>query len=77
MGPTWVLLAPDGPHVGPNLAIRAVMAQSISILNEAVTNVCEASASEMVVKHFVESIKGILDAQFSLYDVFGKTQDLF
>ena len=23
MGPTWVLLAPDGPHVGPmNLAIR-------------------------------------------------------
>ena len=24
MGPTWVLLAPDGPHVGPmNLAIRA------------------------------------------------------
>ena len=25
MGPTWVLLAPDGPHVGPmNLAIRGV-----------------------------------------------------
>ena len=25
MGPTWVLLAPDGPHVGPmNLAIRVV-----------------------------------------------------
>ena len=25
MGPTWVLSAPDGPHVGPmNLAIRAV-----------------------------------------------------
>ena len=24
MGPTWLLLAPDGPHVGPmNLAIRA------------------------------------------------------
>ena len=23
MGPTWVLSAPDGPHVGPmNLAIR-------------------------------------------------------
>ena len=27
MGPTWVLSAPDGPHVGPmNLAIREVMA---------------------------------------------------
>ena len=26
MGPTWVLSAPDGPHVGPmNLAIRGVM----------------------------------------------------
>ena len=25
MGPTWVLSAPDGPHVGPmNLAIRGV-----------------------------------------------------
>ena len=25
MGPTWVLLAPDGPHVGPmNLAIRGI-----------------------------------------------------
>ena len=24
MGPTWVLPAPDGPHIGPmNLAIRA------------------------------------------------------
>ena len=26
MGPTWVLSAPDGPHVGPmNLAIRVVL----------------------------------------------------
>ena len=26
MGPTWVLSAPDGPHVGPkNLAIRGLM----------------------------------------------------
>ena len=26
MGPTWVLLAPDGPHVGSmNLAIREVL----------------------------------------------------
>ena len=25
MGPTWVLSAPDGPHVGPmNLAIRGI-----------------------------------------------------
>ena len=28
MGPTWVLSAPGGPHVGPmNLAIRAVIPQ--------------------------------------------------
>ena len=26
MGPTWVLSAPDGPHVGPmNLGIRDIM----------------------------------------------------
>ena len=26
MGPTWVLLAPDGPHVGPiNLAVRELI----------------------------------------------------
>ena len=29
MGPTWVLSAPDGPHVGPmNLAIREVLSGS-------------------------------------------------
>ena len=31
MGPTWVLSAPDGPHVGPmNLAIRAVFQLCLS-----------------------------------------------
>ena len=31
MGPTWVLPAPDGPHVGPmNLAIRGVHAMTSS-----------------------------------------------
>ena len=29
MGPTWVLSAPDGPHVGPmNLATRVVASDS-------------------------------------------------
>ena len=29
MGPTWVLLAPDGPHVGPmNFAIKADILQA-------------------------------------------------
>ena len=29
MGPTWVLAAPDGPHVGPmNLAIRVFISWS-------------------------------------------------
>ena len=32
MGPTWVLPAPDGPHVGPmKLAIRTVI-QSVNLL---------------------------------------------
>ena len=31
MGPTWVLLAPDGPHVGPmNLAIRDESVRSVA-----------------------------------------------
>ena len=30
MGPTWVLAAPDGPHVGPmNLAIRGICPYSL------------------------------------------------
>ena len=33
MGPTWVLSAPDGSHVGPmNLAIRAAMPLTKKIL---------------------------------------------
>ena len=33
MGPTWVLSAPDGPHVGPmNLAIRVVAQEGTSFL---------------------------------------------
>ena len=35
MGPTWVLSAPDGPHVGPmNLAIRgdnAIVADDLAV----------------------------------------------
>ena len=31
MGPTWVLSAPDGPHVGPmNLAIRVMYSNAHS-----------------------------------------------
>ena len=31
MGPTWVLLAPDGPHIGPvNLAIWVVMPHDVA-----------------------------------------------
>ena len=34
MGPTWVLSAPDGPHVGPmNIAIRAgIKVDTLAIL---------------------------------------------
>ena len=32
MGPTWVLPAPDGPHVGPmNLAIRDLIHMSLLV----------------------------------------------
>ena len=32
MGPTWVLSAPDGPHVGPmNLAIRVIMPPTLQL----------------------------------------------
>ena len=32
MGPTWILSAPDGPHVGPiNLAIRVTIAGNIEM----------------------------------------------
>ena len=46
MGPTWVLLAPDGPHFGPmNLAIRDVfyyiLLPSVSLITtEEVIGVC-------------------------------------
>ena len=34
MGPTWVLLAPDGPHVGPrNLAIRGYINLKYAVPN--------------------------------------------
>ena len=34
MGPTWVLSAPDGPHVGPmNLAIRVVICEKVNIMD--------------------------------------------
>ena len=40
MGPTWVLSAPDGPHVGPmNLAIRGVMQLLIHVLASVVCHV--------------------------------------
>ena len=41
MGPTWVLPAPDGPHVGPmNLAIRVVLCRD----NSQDTSSCKISA---------------------------------
>ena len=34
MGPTWVLSAPDGPHVGPtNLAIRGFTVPALCNIN--------------------------------------------
>ena len=40
MGPTWVLSAPDGPHVGPmNLAIRDMVAQPTPRYHFAATDI--------------------------------------
>ena len=37
MGPTWVLSAPDGPHVGPmDLAIRDVQQNSSQMVNKTI-----------------------------------------
>ena len=45
MGPTWVLSAPDGPHVGPmNLAIRDIMCQQ--------TSHCYAAVSPLTFKSY-------------------------
>ena len=52
MGPTWVLSAPDGPHVGPmNLAIRAVIFLRVVgvVTAGVVTAVVEAGNEEDVV----------------------------
>ena len=39
MGPTWVLAAPDGPHVGPmNLAIRVVIVRKSKVNDNQETN---------------------------------------
>ena len=41
MGPTWVLVAPGGPHVGPmNLAIRAALLYTTYPLNVLTNALC-------------------------------------
>ena len=38
MGPTWVLSAPDGPHVGPmKLAIRVVQYNATAVAPHIIT----------------------------------------
>ena len=45
MGPTWVLSAPDGPHVGPmNLTIRVVFVKETCVA--ATSCVCHVKVSE-------------------------------
>ena len=47
MGPTWVLSAPDGPHVGPmNLAIRVILKNDIWLTNT-LEKTCETVWSAM------------------------------
>ena len=42
MGPTWVLSAPDGPHVGPmNLAIMATLSSLV------IMTICDAPSNNV------------------------------
>ena len=60
MGPTWVLSAPDGPHVGPmNLAIRGVMGGNFgvgSILNNVNPNKVQPRPGNMVISSKPDSL---------------------
>ena len=48
MGPTWVLSAPDGPHVGPmNLAIRDIIPQALTLLREILNYILVTSFATM------------------------------
>ena len=48
MGPTWVLSAPDGPHVGPmNLAIRVASPLLRQIQNIMMTDILYADNTHM------------------------------
>ena len=70
MGPTWVLSAPDGPHVGPmNLDIRGVstqdkmfdanaMYQEVYIRNS--QNLTKQT-SVCIQQHFIKMIGGSVD----------------
>ena len=55
MGPTWVLSAPDGPHVGPmNLAIRVSMELLSTLLA-----LCEGNHNSLVDSPYKGLVKGI------------------
>ena len=52
MGPTWVLSAPDGPHVGPmNLAIREYIATKWAIAEATTLSCSEVSATHLYEIH--------------------------
>ena len=49
MGPTWVLTAPDGPHVGPmNLAIRVVICNFVAVISTMCIRCCRQGRHETV-----------------------------
>ena len=69
MGPTWVLSAPDGPHVGPmNLAIRVEFNNHISKSSQrrsVVTHVfwrkqSKVSTCRFIISHTTQSSAGIM-----------------
>ena len=55
MGPTWVLSAPDGPHVGPmNLAIRVVACHRMPALDGGHSSEINARIYRTVDWHFMQ-----------------------
>ena len=65
MGPTWVLSAPDGPHVGPmNLAIRVYdYLTSNGLLYESQYGFRRYHSTELAALEFMDRIRNEMDGK--------------
>ena len=72
MGPTWVLSASDGPHVGPmNLAIRVYdYLTSIGLLYESQYGFRRYHSTEIAALEFMDRIRNEMDGKKVPFSVF-------